>query len=374
MDPSPDTLLNPATLETGAYLDRLTHEVRTCMQTVLGVAELLSDAGLNAEQQSLMRALRSSAERLLRLGAGIDDLLAREPEEFHASHDAIDLHQLLTETLSLMSGAAAARGIELNSSVDPGLPAVVFTDRPSLEHVFLAILTNAIKFTDSGFVNVTVRSVSPGRLEFLVKDTGRGIPSNRLSAMMNLRGPTDADGLSLRLASNTISRLGGTLWCESKVGKGSTFGFSLAYRVTADRPGNEEPQQPTAPTLGMHVLVADDSEENAFLIKAFLRDRQFTVDTAANGREAVLKIQSSNFDIILMDLEMPVLDGVGAAGEIRDWERRNERPPIPIVALTAHVDADEIAKCLAAGCSSYLPKPITRAKLLETISRHVGHI
>jgi CheY-like chemotaxis protein len=265
-----------------------------------------------------------------------------------------------------------------------------------LRQILLNLLGNAIKFTERGEVTLLVEikpgAGEPGLLQFSVADTGIGIPQDKLDAIFE--GFTQVDsstsrkyggtGLGLTISRRLVELMGGHIWAESVEGKGATFFFTARLRV---RMGSS----PHAPRLGpmpgvrvlsierakprsgrgVSVLVADDSVHNRMLLQAYLASAQYEVDIVENGAEAVQKVQAGRYDVVFMDMQMPIMDGYTATRSIRAWEQSQGRSPLPIIAVTAYALSGDRSKCLDAGCSGYLAKPIKKEALFAAIDEHV---
>jgi CheY-like chemotaxis protein/HPt (histidine-containing phosphotransfer) domain-containing protein len=260
--------------------------------------------------------------------------------------------------------------------------------------VLINLIANAIKFTEEGGISVNVGWDAAGSLEgplrFNVTDTGIGIPAEQQE--MIFANFTQADssttrkyggtGLGLAICKGLVELMGGHIGVSSEVGKGSTFSFTVRFSPAPPAAEGEKaaslpeaaPLRATASETGpaTRILIAEDSEDNLFLVRAYLKGSGCEIDEARNGQEAVDKVLSGNFDLVLMDLQMPVMDGFQATGRIREWEKENKHPPIPILALTAHALAEYGPRTLEAGCTAHLTKPISKATLLAAIAKYSG--
>lgn len=361
---------------TEKYLERIIYEIRTSMNSMLGLADLLWETRLDSSQREYVKMFRLSADRLLTMNTGIAELA--EPLRRNSSTvNNFDVQEVLDQTTGLMSVLAAEKGILLTRAVHPGVPARVCGDRKRVEQVLVALIRNAIRFTERGHVIVEVEQVPSSAgdilLQFLIKDTGVGIAEDRLESLFELsEGGGDYQGLGLLVTKRAVESMNGSIRVESTLAHGSTFYFTVPLQpemnpqVLASTPF----ACGTRVDPGLRILIAEDSEDNMFLLQAFLRDQDIQVERAENGQMALDKIKSSRFDLVLMDVEMPILDGHETTRQLRVWEQASGVRSVPVVALTAHTSPEQIGKSADAGCSAYLSKPINKKGLIEAINRY----
>ena len=371
------------------FLADLNHEIRTPLSTIVGVADLLADTKLAADQQQYIEILRRSTQALLALVSDVLDLSKIEAGRLELERIPFSLPQVMTGVIDLLRPAAAQKGLLLSVDVPADVPAEVIGDPTRLRQILLNLASNAIKFTERGQVAVSVKSDSmPGCLHFTVTDTGIGIPRQNLATIFEKFRQVDASvqrhhggsGLGLSIARRLVELMHGRIWVESEIGSGSRFHFVVrlgsAPRAAEAGPAKlESPGRASSPAAPAQtrarVLLADDSKDNRALIGFYLKKTPYDLDMADNGEVAVRKFQAGQYDVVIMDLQMPVLDGYEAVREIRRWEVKNRRAATPILALTAYAIDDKIEKSLAGGCSGVLTKPITREQLLAAIQSHV---
>ena len=509
-----------ASLAKSEFLATMSHEIRSPINVIVGLADLLWESKLPDQEREYTRVLRKAGETLMRVIDDILDLSAVEARRLSVEHVSFELGAVLDTVLAILLPRAKGRGLQLVCEVEAGIPKPLAGDPNRLHQVLVNLLGNAMKFTEKGSVALRVQQSpggAPGTLTFSVADTGIGIPADKQALIFEPFTQADSSttrkyggtGLGLTISRGLVERMGGRMWVESEPGRGSTFSFTIPFGIPAEqvpeaplgyhaqvlivddsdanrmilrqtlapyvddaaeaasgeeglakleaaesggRPvtlalvdsrmpfmsgadfirearrrgftgvtfavlssegGDEErsryreigvglyftkplrkgeilsvirtlpaeavPAEPApkaaldaAPGPPRRILLADDSADNVFLIQAFLKGSEYSVEVASDGAEAVAKVQAGGYDLVLMDIQMPVLDGHAATRAIRSWESENRRRPLPVLALTAHALQSEVDKSLEAGCNAHLSKPIQRAALLAALSRFSG--
>jgi CheY-like chemotaxis protein len=508
----------------------MSHEIRTPMNAIIGMADLLWETPLTAEQRKYLRIFRRAGNTLLSLVNDILDLSKIESGRLDLESIDFDLSEVIDKVLQMLAMRADEKGLELVCHIAPDVPTLLIGDPTRLTQIFINLIGNALKFTEEGSVVVLVTNdeaaQTPGRIRLSVSDTGIGIPSDQLHTIFDRfvqahRSTTrqyGGTGLGLPISKQLAERMNGTIWVESTVGKGSTFYCSVALEVqplsgthmpdsrinltgirtlivddhpvnrlilretlatcgarvteavdgnaaldelsraaqqetpyelllldaqmpnmsgfqvieqlngSSDLPrpvtimltshhwaddiahtydlklggylvkpirrsdlietigialhrakGNKNPPANPPPVLeptpsttdhGLRILLVEDSPDNQLLVRAYLQQTNHRLDITDNGAAGLEQFKHSPYDIILMDMQMPVMDGYSATRAIRQWEREHDLPPIPIIALTAFALKEEAAKMFQAGCTTHITKPVKKATLLEILRAH----
>jgi CheY-like chemotaxis protein/HPt (histidine-containing phosphotransfer) domain-containing protein len=363
----------------------MSHEIRTPMNAIIGIADLLAKTLLSPEQDKYVQIFRRAGDNLLNLVNDILDLSKVEAEQLELERTGFSLNDLLDKVTEMVAGRADEKGLALVCEIAPNTPTDLVGDPTRLRQVLLNLLGNAIKFTHSGEVALRVApdadSPVPNALRFTISDTGIGIPDDKLSAVFERFTQADSSttrryggsGLGLTISKRLVELMGGRIWVESGVGKGSLFSFAVPLEIWAGATGRAAVPiaiglEPPLPAL--HILLVEDSPDNRTITVAYLQGTPYRVDIAENGSIAYEKFTAGRYDLVLMDRQMPVMDGLTATRAIREWERVNRKPPTPIIALTAAALKGDREKCLAAGCTAFLTKPIKQEVLLQAIRDH----
>jgi signal transduction histidine kinase/CheY-like chemotaxis protein/HPt (histidine-containing phosphotransfer) domain-containing protein len=376
-----------ATQAKSEFLATMSHEIRTPLNAIIGMADVLSSSPLTPDQQRCVEVFQRNGISLLNLINDILDLSKVESGKVELETVSMDLRDVISRALEVIDGRAKAKGLALKQCIAPEIPVYLIGDPNRLRQVIINLLGNAIKFTDQGYLEVRVEQdpegAGPASLRVAVSDTGIGIPEEKLSLVFESFTQADSSttrnyggtGLGLTISRQLVELMGGRIWVESQVGRGSTFFFTVKLGVDENpsaRTLPEPAQLSTADlerkTSGLRILLADDSEDNRFLILSYLNQANCSIEIAGDGRECVDKFRAGRFDVVLMDVEMPVMDGYSATREIRRYEQEIGICATPVLALTAHAFADMADKSREAGFTTHLTKPIRKATLLKALA------
>ena len=360
----------------GTFLANMSHEIRTPLGGILGYADLLLKSGLNGHQADWTVKLKSAGEQLLAVINDILDYSKLEAGNFTIDPKAVALPAAVDEVASMMLPQAAARGLQLTSELEPGLPKWIHADPVRLKQILFNLVSNALKFTDRGSISI---KVARGRLadakaaiELEVRDTGIGIPEEKIASVFQrfTQAETKASrgrggtGLGLSISRRLAELMGGTLTLDSKVGVGTAVRLTLPL-VAASPPAETAGTAPVAARTG-HILLVDDLPMNLEIIGAMLKARGHQVTTVTHGMAAIDVSLAEDFDAILLDINLPDIDGYEVAREIRKLERPGRRTPI--LALTANALPEHISQALDAGMDGHVAKPVNEAALASQLA------
>lgn len=362
------------------FLATISHEMRTPLNVILGSVELARTETSHAEFPAHLKRIDENAETLLGLISDLLDVSKIEAGQFEWERTAFGLHSHLETALGPVADRAARKGLSFHLSFSPDLPDRILDDPTRLRQIVMNLAENAVKFTDAGFIAIDVGR-RQDRLSISVTDSGAGISPAARPHLFDRFFQGDSSttrrksgaGLGLSIVKSLVDALGGEIKVESIPGQGSRFEVLLPMVAVESEPAvssdiRHDVAVPVTPAPGAQILVAEDHDSNYAILERHLTKNGYSVKRAENGRLAVEAAVRQRYDLILMDLEMPEMDGLEATRQIRLNEAHSGRPRIPIVALTAHALLGYREQCLQSGCTGYLAKPVRKDVLLATVA------
>ncbi len=370
------------------FLATMSHELRTPMNGVLGCTQLLQDTALTDPQRQLLETMHRSAESLLVLVNDILDFSKIEAGKMTLEVADVEIRPLIADVITLTSEAAKKKGLLVQVQLAPDIPAELRGDSIRLRQILFNLVGNAIKFTEQGGIHVSVKTVPCNQndsdaivLQWTVKDTGIGITADQQARLFGAYSQAEVStarryggtGLGLMICCQLVELMGGAMMVESVPGKGSSFTYFTNLLPAIQRTASTQAVKPSIASMAdrttpFRILVVDDNEINQVVACKFLQKLGCQVEVARNGREAVDSIAHATYDAVLMDCEMPEMNGYEATHEIRRQEQ-NTTTHLPIIALTGHASSEDEQKCREAGMDDVVTKPITFPTLRAKIER-----
>ena len=357
------------------FIANMSHELRTPMNAFLGILHLLHGTNLSMEQTSYVGTMEESAKHLLRIINDLLDFSHLDSGKIFIGSEDFDIRQTLSQLLSPLQEAAEAKNLSLFHSVDDSVPTVVTGDPVRLQQIIASLIDNALKFTTQGGVRLSAQAEplegtdDKMVLWFSVQDTGIGMTTEDRERLFKPFSQVDTSGtrqyggigLGLATAKNLVEMMGGHIWCESEPQHGSTFFFTVTVEVPS-----EETMEVVFPESfrNMPILLVEDNKVNQIVATKILNTKGFQIDVAPDGLQAVKMVKQKNYALVLMDIQMPVMDGIQATCAIRSDAQYES---LPIVALTANAMEEDRQRCLAAGMNDFIAKPIKPEVMFRTI-------
>lgn len=363
------------------FLAAMSHELRTPMNGVMGMAETLNTTPLSKEQKGHVEVITRSVESLLNVINDILDYSKITAQSLTLESIPFDLHQTVGDVVHLMENAASEKGVDLGMEFPEGAHRYYLGDPTRVRQIVFNLVGNAVKFTEMGAISVQVRlveEVTGPNIELRVKDTGVGIPADRLEAIFDHFEQADnsttrehgGTGLGLAISKQLAELMGGQITVQSVVGAGSTFTVRIALTQCAKPRTEDKPESDEIPDLGLSALIVEDNKFNQIVIQNILKRIGVTSKLAENGQEALEVLDSDSFDVVFMDVRMPVMNGYDATRAIRN--RQDEKGLIPILALTGEATKADIKLCLESGMDRHLAKPIRLQKIVSALREVPG--
>jgi signal transduction histidine kinase/ActR/RegA family two-component response regulator len=380
---------NAANRAKSRFLANMSHEIRTPLNGVIGVAQALTRTKLSQHQQEMLELIQSSSRTLQTLLSDILDLARVESGRLELKEEPLDLARTVEEAALLYAAAARDKGLQFIVEVAPEAQRWIYGDAVRLKQVLTNLVSNAVKFTASGFVSLTVDAVpaeAPQTLRFVVQDTGIGFDAQTQARLFNRFEQADGDitrhyggsGLGLAICRELAAMMGGDLGCESEPGAGAAFILSLPLKPAQAPPVPLRPDRQDADTAfaaevdqaprRLRILAADDHPTNRRVVELILDGAVFDLVSVENGAQAVEAYRAQTFDLVLMDMQMPVMDGLTAVREIRLHESVLGLPHVPVVMLTANALPQHLDEALAAGADRHMAKPFSVEDLLAMVA------
>ncbi|MBF0622512.1 MAG: response regulator [Magnetococcales bacterium] len=364
----------------GDFLATMSHEIRTPLNVILGLGDVLHETQLSNQQSDYVRRIRAAGNALYTLINDILDFSKIESGQLALTMEPITTHILLEDLSQIFESTITHKGLSWSLTIDESMPKTFQGNATRVGQILINLIGNAFKFTDKGHIQLRVYR-SDDTLSFSVHDSGIGIEADMIDQIFDKFTQVESGntrnyqgtGLGLAISHKLSHLMGGDIIVESHVNKGSIFTLILPYIPVKASQIHTDSSQPALTshntTTPLNILIAEDAEDNRLLLHAYLKKTPHIVEMVKDGQEAVARVKQTSFDLILMDIQMPKMNGYQATRAIREWEADNQRQPLPIWALTAHALDDNLQKTLDAGCNGHITKPIRKDDLLAFLDR-----
>lgn len=355
----------------------MSHEIRTPMNAIIGMVELLQDTSLTEEQKQYVQVFKRAGHNLLYLLNDILDFSKIEAGKLELEKTQLNLYEILTDIKDSFSLMSAEKSLTIQLNYDTQLDKIYIGDPVRIRQVITNLVSNAVKFSKNGQIVISCQQHQnqlKGHVMIEVQDCGVGIAPDIIPKLFQSFTQADSSvsrkfggsGLGLAICRGLVELMGGKISVQSQLGQGSRFVIDLPLEIqlaTLSSKNQLKKIDKYEPQHRLKILLVDDAEDNRLLIQAYLKDANHFIVEAQNGEEAIRMVKEKDFDLVLMDMQMPVVDGYQATKQIRQWEKTNGIAPIEIWALTAYAIKEELDKSIQAGCQRHITKPIKRNTL-----------
>ncbi|ODS87474.1 MAG: hypothetical protein ABS44_10925 [Chryseobacterium sp. SCN 40-13] len=366
-------LADELSIQKDRFIANMSHEIRTPINAILGFTEILLEVETEEKKLNYLKSVKNAGDNLLYLVNDILDFSKIESGHFQAESKTFPLRNTIKNTFYLLEVSAKKKDIIYQYFIEEDVPDWISGDRLRLSQILLNLLNNAIKFTAEGEVSLRVSLLDNSTLKFDIHDTGIGIPEDQIATIFDRFRQAEEStsrkyggtGLGLNISKQLVEKQNGRIWVKSELGKGSAFSFILPFEKAEDNTEDTEEKKESLPnlTLGIRVLLCEDNELNQKLMRALFTDTNYLLDIAENGIKGLELLRNNSYDLILMDIQMPEMDGYETTRIIRNEMKLN----LPIIAITAHSTENEKEKCLKIGMNECLSKPFQKKVLFDLI-------
>jgi len=378
-----------ALLYKSEFLANMSHEIRTPINGIIGMSEFLANTELTSRQEEYVRIIRSSANSLLNLINDILDFSKLEARKIEMEQIDFDLTEIVEDTIKSISFKTTDKGLSLTLDMDSRISQVVVGDPTRLRQIILNLLSNAVKFTEKGGINVKLdlmgRTKNTQKIKFRIIDTGIGISDEGKKKLFKSFSQVDASttrtyggtGLGLAISWSLVEMMGGDIGVESEIGNGSVFWFTVVLKKSkmerlSKKNGTDQSNMKTIKTPKLNILLAEDNMVNQKVASIHLQKMGHNVIVANNGKLAIEKFKENSYDIVLMDVQMPEMDGFESTKRIRQFEKEQKiQDKTPIIAMTANAMRGDKEKCIMAGMDDYISKPFTAESLMKILIKFI---